>query len=364
MQTQKVEEWGFQYIQRYSMYQEFVRRMKNLLQDLIEREHVKVYALEGWAKSPESFIRDLTESGKALPADPFKDMPDLATVRILLYFPSDAIAVEKTIQEEFLIDLPRSTTSKDLEDPDIFGYRSIVYDVSLKSDRSKLREWERYRDLKLHLQVRTMLQEAWATISPEIAGATDVVTKGKLKRKLSRVSALLEEADEDFHYLREAAKGLAIPVTPDRAKPIIDNSPPEEKKPLDKEDLRKLFEESDGALYSLWSEAARDTGFPGFVPDSSYLEDSLDYLCRIFKAAEFNSVSEVREFLSSMERNGTGIEQLKTVHSAFEEEISSWKVDGYSAVFLLVLNMKWDVLQNKDLVGLGIKMGSDRIKGV
>ncbi len=364
MLNRKVEEWGIQYIEKYSLYQEFTGRMKHLLQDLIEREHVQVYALDGWAKTPDEFFKDLSSRNGVLPADPFRDLPDLSTVRILLYFPSDVTTVERVIQEEFLVDLPRSTTSKDLEDPDIFGYRSIVYDVSLKSDRGRLREWEKYRDLKLHVQVRTMLQEAWAAISPEISGATDVVTKGKLKRKLSRVSALLEEADEDFHYLREAAKKLSIPVTPDKSMPISEPQRPRDMEKISKESLRDLFEKNDEEVYSFWAETASDAGFPRFVPDRSYVEDSLDYLFRILQASDVSSLSDLKIFLDEMGDGDRGLEQLRTVYSAFEDDIASWRVDGYSAVFLLVLNMKWEILQNKDLLGLGIKAGSDRIKGI
>lgn len=363
MQNRKIEEWGIEYIKRYSLYQEYSRRMKHLLQDLISRESVQVYALEGWAKTPDEFFNELSNKRGVLPADPFRDVPDLATVRILLYFPTDVITVEKVIQEEFLVDLPRSTTSKDLEDPDIFGYKSIIYDVSLKSDRGRLREWEKYRDLKLHVQVRTMLQEAWAAVSPEISGTTDVVTKGKLKRKLSRVSALLEEADEDFHYLREAAKKLSIPVSSEKNMPIVESPSLIKESKLTKDSLRQLFESNGEEIYSLWARTASEVGFPRFAPDRDYVEDSLDYLCRILEAAEMSSTESVKSFLDDMSQDGKGEGQLQTVYSAFEDDIASWKVDGYSAVFLLVLNMKWDVLQNKDLLGLGIKAGSDRIKG-
>lgn len=361
MQKNKIEEWSRKYIENYSLYQEFTRRMKNLLQDLIERENVKVYALEGWAKSPDEFIKKLS-SQNILPLDPLKDISDLATVRVLLHFPSDVITVEKIIQEEFLIDLPRSTTSKDLEDPDLFGYKSIIYDVSLKSDRGKLKEWEKYRDVKLHIQVRTMLQEAWASISPEISGVTDIVTKGKLKRKLSRVSALLEEADEDFHYLKEAAKSLSIPVANDKSMPVVE-SEPEKSVPLSRDLLIETFERDNRKLFQRWTSMAAQEGFPAFDASSSYLNDSADYLLRILNAAEINTRESLEKFLSTVEEDGSALEQLRTVFKAFEEEIPNWRVDPYSAVFLIVLNMKWDVLQNKDLVGLGIKGGSDRIKG-
>ena len=56
--------------------------------------------------------------------------------------------------------------------------------------------------------------------------------------------------------------------------------------------------------------------------------------------------------------------QLRTIRNTFEKESSAWRVDAFSAIFLLVLNSKWDVLKGKDLVKLGVKKGSDRISGM
>ncbi len=68
-------------------------------------------------------------------------------------------------------------------------------------------------------------------------------------------------------------------------------------------------------------------------------------------------------FLGEMEDGGIGRQHLRTIFRSFEKEIPQWRIDTYSLFFLLVLNAKWDVLQKKDLVQLGIKGATDRIKG-
>jgi len=84
---------------------------------------------------------------------------------------------------------------------------------------------------------------------------------------------------------------------------------------------------------------------------------------KIFRAAGVDTISEVQRFLEDLEQEDRGTTQLKTIRSTFEKESGVWRVDAFSAIFLLVLNAKWDVLKNKDLLELGIKKGSDRISG-
>ena len=59
-----------------------------------------------------------------------------------------------------------------------------------------------------------MLQEAWATISPRVNLNVDSISEKKLKRRLVRLAALLEEADEGFLSLWEEVKDVAVLVPP------------------------------------------------------------------------------------------------------------------------------------------------------
>ena len=73
-------------------------------------------------------------------------------------------------------------------------------------------------------------------------------------------------------------------------------------------------------------------------------------------------MSEFRKFLDDMDNDDKGVRQLKTLHDSFSGN-KTWRVDPFSALFLLVLNFRWDILKDKDLTALNIKKGSDRISG-
>ena len=132
---------------------------------------------------------------------------------------------------------------------------------------------------------------------------------------------------------------------------------------FDEDELYAFFKADPNAL-SRWNTLAAKAGFPIFVPDPGYLKDSFKYLYIILRAAGLDTLSEVRRFLTEMEEDDRGLQQLQTIREAFAKESASWRVDPFSAIFLLVLNLKWDILKEKDLVQLNIKRGSDRIGGI
>ncbi|MPL95935.1 hypothetical protein SDC9_42108 [bioreactor metagenome] len=355
MNGSRTDEWGRKYMEKYSLYEEFAERIGNLLQNLVEGENIEVYSVFGRAKTPEEF---LSTAGTA-DASVLAGMSDLCRVKILVNFPDDVAKVEDIVQKEFLADLSRSVPLSSLDSPDRYGYPAVSYVLSLNRERGALREWAKYKDLPFTLEIRTVLQEVWAANAPKVSLPTDTSTKKKMQRKLLRLSALLEEADEGFLSLWESARESAMPVTV----PSSPDAALAPSKAFDRASLKEYFEER-GDVLRRWTDAAEETGFPPFIPSQEYLETSLSYLWDILRAAEMDSREPLDEFIRSLDEEGRGKEQISTIYRAFEKEASSWKVDGYSALFLLVLNMKWDILQQKDLVELNIKKGSDRIKGV
>ena len=64
------------------------------------------------------------------------------------------------------------------------------------------------------------------------------------------------------------------------------------------------------------------------------------------------------------EEDDRGLRQLQAVWENFAHKNVGWRMDPFSALFLLVLNFKWDILKDKDLAKLNIKRGSDRISGI
>jgi ppGpp synthetase/RelA/SpoT-type nucleotidyltranferase len=362
LEKQRIDELSINYVEKLSLYEEYSSRIRNLVEDLVERDDIEICGIDGWAKAPAELVKSLNTHYSAEGLD---SISDLVTVRVLLRFPEDVQKVEEIIRSEFNVDFDRSVTSSGLEDPFRFGYPAVLYTLALSESRSSLREWQKYKGLSFRLELRTVLQEAWATISPRVNLSVDSISEKKLKRKLVRLAALLEEADEGFLSLWEEVKDVAVLVPPPPAsadEPQRSVSVAAERT-YSEDELYEFFYEIDSAL-NKWSSTAIKAGFPIFVPSPNYLKESFQYLYKIFRAAGIDTISEVQRFLAELDDDDRGIAQLKTIRGAFEKESSAWRVDAFSAIFLLVLNSKWDVLKGKDLAGLGVKKGSDRISGL
>lgn len=93
--------------------------------------------------------------------DPKNQITDMAGVRIVAYVTSDIPIICSIVKRLFEIDEKNSDDKRSKLESDKVGYLSIHYIVSLK--QSDL-EYNKYKDMKCEIQVRTVLQHAWAQI--------------------------------------------------------------------------------------------------------------------------------------------------------------------------------------------------------
>lgn len=357
MNKRRIDEIGIRYVESLKLYEEYAARIRNLIQDLVEVEGVEFYAIDGWAEPPAELLRILSTLEE-------NDLPgvDLVTIRVLLRFPADVLRIESLIKSEFDVDPSRSlpSNSRVLKDPGRFGYPAVVYILSLSESRSTLKEWEKYKDLNFRLELRTLLQEAWATIVPKVSQTVGTSSEEEFTRELFLLGAMLEKADKGFLTLRDEIKNESLLVPPSASA----KKPPEPvaaETLFTDEELYRLFHD-DPSLLGKWNSNAISAGFPEFTPDANYLRESFSHLCNILRASGIDTLSEVRKFLDDMDNEDKGLRQLKTLHETFRDN-DKWRVDPFSALFLLVLNFRWDILKDKDLTALNIKKGSDRISG-
>lgn len=181
-------------------YEEFCIRLKVLLKDLLSKASIKYHVVEERTKSLESFSEKLQRDGKTY-KDPLQEMTDLAGLRVIVYYEDDVDRVCRLLETEFKID-SRSSDKKTLLEPDRFGYLSIHKIISLSDARAKLPEWSDFSGFLAEIQVRTVLQHAWAAISHALQYKNRKDIPYQFRRKLLRLSGLLELADEEFLDLR------------------------------------------------------------------------------------------------------------------------------------------------------------------
>ena len=86
---------------------------------------------------------------------------------------------------------------------DQFGYKSVHFIVKLNEAREKLIEYSRFKEIKFEIQIRSILQHAWAEIEHDLGYKGISTIPDSSKRTFNRLSALLETADIEFDRLKK-----------------------------------------------------------------------------------------------------------------------------------------------------------------
>lgn len=199
----KPEEWGKDYESKRHTYEAFNLKIVNLLEDLLKENNLNYLDIESRCKTTKSFIEKIERKGGKY-KNPIEEITDLLGTRIIIYYLEDVVKIGDLLKTEFDVDLENSIDKLELLDPDRFGYQSVQYVVSLSSSRKNLKEWRAFSGFKFEIQVRTVLQHAWAAIDHELRYKSTTEIPKQVQRKLFRLSALLELGDEEFSDLRKS----------------------------------------------------------------------------------------------------------------------------------------------------------------
>lgn len=172
----------------------------NLAQALelfLKESDIKVLSVSYRVKDKDSFVEKIDRKNYE---KPFDEIEDICGIRIICYYQSDVDKIAKIISREF--EVLESQDKEELLEADQFGYRSTHFIVRIKKGWLQAPNYRGLENLKAELQIRTVLMHAWAEIQHKLAYKKDTHIPKQFKRKLSRISAKLEEADEQFEELR------------------------------------------------------------------------------------------------------------------------------------------------------------------
>jgi len=183
------------YKQNQSLYESLAKKVAEILKENVEQGEIQYQGITYRGKSLESFTTKAEEEKYTNPVDEIKDM---AGVRVITYLETDVSKIAKIVEGLFSIDRVNSYDQSKLLGSDRVGYRSVHYIAKFDKDRCKLPEYQKYKDLPFEIQIRSLLQHAWA----EIEHDRNYKFSGKLPTELERrfylVAGSLEMADHEF----------------------------------------------------------------------------------------------------------------------------------------------------------------------
>lgn len=231
-----------EYLKRQGFYADLTAVVKRILEESFKRRALRVNSIEGRAKDPISFGRKASEPSESDPSKPKYPRPldqitDLAAVRVIAFFPSTVALVDAVVAEEFEV-VERSDKGAQLIEEHKFGYQSIHYLVRLTPQRVCLPEYRPFDHALSEIQVRTILQHAWAEIEHDIQYKSASVIPITIRRRFMSLAGMLEIADREFQAIQDADKQLMedartsvergqledVEITPDALKAYLDKT--------------------------------------------------------------------------------------------------------------------------------------------
>lgn len=190
-----------EYTQKKGLYEHLSASVLQITEGLMKKEGIKYASAMFRIKEESSLSEKIRKKG-----DKYKilsDITDIGGVRIITYYADDVDRVAALIEREFKVDKENSIDKRKTLEPKVFGYLSLHYVISLDDRRAALPEYENLGELKIEVQIRSILQHSWAEMEHDMGYKSNVEVPSEIVRDFSRLAGLLEIADKEFQEIRQ-----------------------------------------------------------------------------------------------------------------------------------------------------------------
>lgn len=190
-----------EYRQNHNKYEELERTAVSLLENELKQSGIMVFQLSHRLKAVDSLKGKLEKKGDKY--ESALDLTDLLGIRVICYFSDDVDRIARTIEGLFIIDRENSIDKRRVLDDDQFGYLSLHYICKLNPDQTDVEDlWK----IRFEIQIRSVLQHAWAEINHDIGYKSSKGVPHSIIRNFSRLAGLLELIDEQFVTIRDQVR--------------------------------------------------------------------------------------------------------------------------------------------------------------
>lgn len=247
--TESLIRWKYIYEQNLDKYSTFVNATENICKSLCKHFDIKA-TVTARLKTFESFynkIIDRANSGETLgngfsykdaiykPDEMkelvFKDIRDIAGVRIVCVFDDDVWYLDKIFQSEIAeTDLHPGyfkrykQNRKDINDPshnpEEYNYRGFHVSIIPGTKRLELVEYKNIDFVQCEIQVKTNFAHGWADVEHPMVYKDklhlDVIESefnNEMKKKLEQIAKSLKAHDEEIAELKQKRSNYKFPIT-------------------------------------------------------------------------------------------------------------------------------------------------------
>lgn len=319
-------DWVEHYREARGHHKQFTLKLRQLLEIVLSSRSVDAQ-LEHRTKSVESFAEKLARKGYERP---LAEMTDLSGVRIIVHTLDQVDLVGRLVADELAVDRELSVRKSERLAPDRFGYLSDQYIVRVGAARLTAAEWAPFAGDLAEVQVRTALQHAWAAVEHSLNYKTRTAVPRSLQRRLYRLGALFELADQEFADITEQAGRLQAEYKEGVRSAYLEVE-------LNADSLTAYLDASDVAAWWVKQLTLAEYLFES-RPTNSFHE------IEMARRAGLRTLDDLNDFLTSAQAWGgaflRGYKQVLAARSVDARPIASWSsllfallIAGYPDVF-------------------------------
>lgn len=236
----------------------FEQRFAEHLRDVLKRESVKGIQFESRTKSAKSVVDKAVKidaTGQFKYADPRSEITDFVGVRVIVPSATDLDAVAALVEQRYAVAEQQQRGLGD-DDTGVPGYRGLHFLVRLRDEDRAATAFSEFGDMIVEVQVRTILQHAWASLQHDMMYKSAKSPSRAVTRRLTALAGLLELADREFVEVRAEYQGATtapavIPAVGRLTTSALRNY------------VESLFDEDDPASHVWFAELHRIVGLFG-----------------------------------------------------------------------------------------------------
>jgi putative GTP pyrophosphokinase len=194
------DELGIGYASRLAAYRELCAEVEYALKRSLEGERIRAHLFATRVKELDSLRDKAVRKGWTKPLD---QASDVVGARVVVLFKSDVPKAIAAIKSTFEI-LKEEDKSLE-EDASSFGYSGTHLDCRLGQGHSGAR-YDTIKDYLFEVQVRTIVEDAWAAVSHVLGYKGQTSIPRELQRDFYALSGMFYVADQHFELFYNQAE--------------------------------------------------------------------------------------------------------------------------------------------------------------
>jgi len=181
-------------------YEKAAEQATALIKEILINSPVLIHLVTARCKGTPSLWLKLCEKRYRRPK---QQVTDLVAARVITYYNDQVPLVVKALSDALEINVHKSVDKKQELATVEFGYTSVHLIARTKGGWATRPEYYDLRNKWFEIQIRSVLEHAWAEIEHEVVYKSGIKFPPLIKRRFARMAGAIEILEEEFRALRD-----------------------------------------------------------------------------------------------------------------------------------------------------------------